>query len=912
MTHPLNRPVEIGLRVYRMLAGAFPYEFKNAYGDELVHVTEDAIGEIWRRHGLPGLARLLLDIALRVPAEHLAELRQDVRYGLRMLARSPGFTAVALISLSLGISIATCSYSELNGLLRDLPGVPDAEQLVSLQAPSSYPAYRRYRMLNDLFSSTFAYVAPVPFGISSGGRAERIWGQLVTPSYFSTLGVRPSMGRFFDPAYEQPGRAPAAVVSDRFWREHLGSDPSAIGKSLRINGYPAVIIGVGPKEFLGASPALFAADVWLPVSTDARLAPELAGNALERRDLTMFHVTGRLRPGIPQAAAEAELDAVAQQMQQSDGAAARDQKGRRLLLLSAGKVIPLRKQDLPFFREFFLVMGGLLLLIACANVANMMLARAADRRKEIAVRLALGAGRARLIRQLLTESMLIAVGAAIPGFFLCEWCMHALSQVRMPFAIPVAFDLSPDWRALLFTLALTVGTGIAFGLAPALQATRPSLAPALKEGGHIQLRKYRRLSLRNGLVLCQMAASLTLLLLTGYMGLGIQSTLGVQQGFDPRNLYLISVDPVRDGYSAERAADFFEKLLERVGRLPSVDSVCLTDTLPVAIDGSPDVTFSKAGERTGDAHEMHWAPRHIVGRNYFETAGISILAGRGFRREDESGDSRNVVVSQELVRILWNGRGAVGERLEIGNDRPGGGIGAMPGTIDFRARVIGGDRQAYQIVGVVGDVTEDLVVNKKHPAVYFPLRAADFAQPSLRGVTLMLRAKPGVDVIAAVRREISAMDSTIAPFNARSMTEQIAQFMSALKSASWTYGLIGVFGLILASVGLAGVTAYSVTQRGHEIGIRLALGAQKRDVLGLVMKEGAVLVTAGALIGLTVAWAGMRALAGMFFSVASVQGDDPVLLIGAPLLLAGLALLACYVPARRSTRIDPVVALRQE
>jgi predicted permease len=912
MTHASNRPVEIGLRLYRALAGAFPYEFKNAYGDELVQVTEDAIDEIWRRRGMPGLIRLLLDIALRVPAEHLAELRQDIRYGLRMLARSPGFTAVALISLSLGICIATCAYSELHGMLRDLPGVPNPDELVSLQAPSSYPAYQRYRELGGLFSSTFAYVAPVPFGVSSGGRTERIWGQLVTPAYFSTLGVHPSLGRFFDQAYEQPGRAPAVVISDRFWRQHLGSDPAVIGKALRINGYPSAIIGVGPQEFLGASPSLFAADLWLPVAVDSRLAPELAGNVLERRDLTMFHVTGRLRPGVTEAAAEAQLDAVAQQMQQSFGDAAKDQKGRRVLLLSAGKVIPLRKQDLPFFREFFLVMGGLVLLIACANVANMMLARAADRRKEIAVRLALGAGRARLVRQLLTESMLVAVGAAIPGFFLCVWCMHLLSQVRMPFPIPVAFDLSPDWRAMLFTLALTVVTGIAFGLVPALQATRPSLIPALKEGGNIQLRKYRRLSLRNALVLCQMAASLTLLLLTGYMGLGIQSTLGVQEGFDPRNMYLISVDPVRDGYSAARAAAFFEKLLERVQRLPSIADACLTDTLPVAIDGSPDVTFSTPGEGAADSHELHWAPRHIVGRNYFETAGISILAGRGFRREDEAGGSRNVVVSQELVRVLWKGRDALGQRLEIGNDKADGGQGAMPGTVDFRAKVIGGDRQVYQIVGVVHDVTEDLVVNKKHPAIYFPLHPADYAQPSLRGVTLMLRAKPGVDAIAAVRREISTMDSNITPFNARSMTEQIAQFMSALKAASWTYGLIGVFGLILASVGLAGVTAYSVAQRGHEIGIRLALGAQKRDVLGLVMKEGAVLVTVGALVGMAFAWAGERAIAGMFFSVASVQGADPVLLVGAPLLLASLALLACYVPARRSTRIDPVVALRQE
>jgi putative ABC transport system permease protein len=458
---------------------------------------------------------------------------------------------------------------------------------------------------------------------------------------------------------------------------------------------------------------------------------------------------------------------------------------------------------------------------------------------------------------------------------------------------------------MLFTLALTAVTGTAFGLAPALQATRPSLVPALKEGGNIQLRKYRRLSMRNALVLCQMAASLTLLLLTGYMGRGIQSTMGVQEGFNPRNMYLISLDPVRDGYSPERATAFFEKLLERVQRLPSIVGACLTDTVPVAMDGNAGVTFS-----TGRAVE--WARKHIVGPGYFETADIPILAGRGFRREDMVRGTRTVIVSQEFVRVVWKGQDPLGRQIELGNGKATGGMGAMPGTIDYRATVGGAGRQMYEVVGVAKDVTEDLVVNKKHPAIYFPLQPEDYAQPSLRGVTLMLRAAPGVDAIAAVRREISAMDSTITPFNARSMTEQIAQFMSALKAASWTYGLIGVFGLILASVGLAGVTAYSVTQRGHEIGIRLALGAQKRDVLGLVMKEGAVLVTVGALIGLTFAWAGMRALAGMFFSVASVQGEDPALLVGAPLLLAGLALVACYVPARRSTRIDPMVALRQE
>ena len=557
-----------------------------------------------------------------------------------------------------------------------------------------------------------------------------------------------------------------------------------------------------------------------------------------------------------------------------------------------------------------MVLGGLVLLIACANVANMMLARAADRRKEIAVRLALGASRARLIRQLLTESMLVAAGAGVLGFILCVWLMHLFSQLRMPLPIPVAFDLNPDGHALVFTLGVTVLTGLGFGLAPALQATRTDLTPALKEGGNLHLRKYRRLSLRNALVLSQVAASLTLLLLTGFMGLGIQSALGIQEGFNPKNLYLISVDPVRDGYSAGRATDFFQKLLDRAKRLPSVTAASLTDTLPVAMDGNAGVLFATAGQEGG--RELEWARRHMVGRDYFETTGIPILAGRGFRKEDEANGAMAIIVSQELVRKFWKGADPLGRRIDISNDEASGGFFALPGTIDNRASVLGNGRRVFEVVGVAKDVAEDLVASKKHPAIYFPLHPGDYAQPSLRGVTLMVRAVPGADVISAVRREISAMASDLTPFNARSMAEQIAQFMSALKAASWTYGLIGVFGLILASVGLAGVTAYSVAQRGHEIGIRMALGAQQRDVLGLVMREGATLIAAGTIIGLAFAWAGLRALSGIFFSVASVQRSEPMLLVGAPLLLAALAMAACYLPARRAMRVDPAVALRAE
>lgn len=832
-----------------------------------------------------------------------------------MLTNSPAYALVAMVSLSLAIAIATCGFSEVNGLiLRDIPTVPKPDDLVAVSVPKSYPFYQRWRDRQDLFSSTMAYVAPVPFGISldpsRSGHVERTWGHLVTSTYFSTLGVSPLRGRFFHRAEEQPGSPPVAVVSYRFWQEHLGSSASAVGTRLRVNGQPCTVVGVAPKDFLGASPAYFPADVWIPVSVSPRMAPELAGGALERRDLTMFQMVGRLQPGITAERAESALDAVARQMEQDFADPGRDRGGRRVTLVPGGKVLPIRKQDRPYFTEVLMVMVALVLLIACANIANMMLARAADRRREIAVRLALGAGRGRLVRLLLTENMLVAVAAGLVGFVLSAWLMHLGSQVRMPYPMPVKFDLEVDWHALLFALMVTGLTGLVFGLVPALQATRADLTPALKEGSNVQLRRSRRFSLRNGLMLCQMAGSLTLLLLTGFLGLGIQTTMGIQQGFDSRNLFLVSLDPVRDGYSGPQAADLFEKILDRVKHLPSVTSACLTDTIPVAMEGNTGAVFSD--EHASGEKVTHWARRHVVGRDYFETAGIAILRGRGFRQEDEASAATSVIVSKELIRAYWGGEEAVGRRIEIAAMDAGGGLGVVPGTFDFRSGPLGKTRRLFAVVGVVADVSEDLVASKKHPAIYFPLHAADYALPSVRGVTLMVRGLPGVDVIGAVQREIAAIDSSLTPFNARSMTEQIAQFMYPLRSAAWTWNVIGAFGLILATVGLGGVTAYSVAQRGHEIGIRMALGAQKRDVLGLVMKEGALLVISGTIIGMVLTWAGIRAMSAFFFSVASVQSFDPALLAGAPVLLATLALVACYLPARRSTRIDPAMALREE
>jgi predicted permease len=800
----------------------------------------------------------------------------------------------------------------MNGMiLRDVPGVTKPDQLVTLRGPSSFPAYKRYRERSDLFSSTLAYAAPVPLGVSLGGYTERTWGHLVTASYFPTLGVRPYLGQVFGSEHEQPGRAPTVVVSYRFWQEHLGSDPLVTGKVLRINGQPCTVIGIGPKDFFGASPTVYGADLWLPVAVDARVAPELAGNALEQHDKAIFHFIARLQPGVSAASAEAALDTVARQLEQEYGEPDKNQKGRRVTLLPGGKLIPVRKQDLPFLTGYFTLLGGMILLIASSNVANMMLARAADRRREIAVRLALGAGRGRLIRQLLTESLLLAGGAGVLGFLLSVWVMRGASQIKMPYPMPLSLRLEPDGRVLLFTLALTLFTGLAFGLAPALQAARTDLTPALKEGGNVRLRRYRRLSLRNLLVLSQVAGSLALLLITGFLVLGHRTMAGVEVGFDARNLHLISLDPVRDGYSVAQATNFFPKLLDRVKGLPSVTAASLSDSVPMEMIGRPFVPFSVSG--AGQEKVIYSGRKYVVGRDFFDTIGIPIVHGRGFRMQDEANDASAAIVSEKLVRRCWPGQDPLGRQIELGNETVPQ-FGFAGGSSGPR---ISAKTRKFEVVGVAKDVRDGLVMvaADSPPVIYLPLRPADYARPLLQGVTLAVRAAQGVDVIAAVRREISAVDDKLTPFHARSMPQQIEQMMFPVRMALWTYGCIGVFGLILASVGLAGVTAYSVTQRRREIGIRIALGARGADVLGLVMKEGAVLVAVGTTIGLAVAWAGMRVLSSFMSQVARTAGtsaSDPALLLGAPLLLASLALAACYVPARKSMRVDPVVTLRQE
>lgn len=839
---------------------------------------------------------------------YFGDLGRDIKYGLRAMAASPGVTAVALVSLGLGMCIPASMFSWLNGTIwRDIPGTADADELVAVPR-TSYPHCKRYAELDTVFSSTLTFLAPVPFGISGDDPNQRAWGHLVTPSYFSTLGVRPLMGRVFDKEQELPGKAALVVVSHRFWKNHLGADPLIIGRDLRINGHVCTVIGVTPEGFLGAAPLMFAADLWMPLAAGARIAPELADNALERRDLTMFQLLGRLQRGVTLEAAEARLNVVTRQFEAAYGETDEVSKGRHITLWQGGKLIATRKADLPMLMVYPIVLNALILLIACANVANMMLVRAADRRREIAIRLSLGAGRVRLVRQMLTESTLLAIGAGLVGFSATAGLMHLSSQMQMPHAMPVRLDVHVDYRVLVFTVAISLFAGLALGLTPALAAMRTELVPALKEGGNWRLRRFRRLSMRNLLVLSQMVGSLTLLVLTGMIVFGYGRTVGRDVGFDSRNLHMLSLDPIRDGYPPAKARQLFRSMGERVKAIPGITAVAFTESIPMGASGR--VTFSSEAD-AAQSGEIRNAIKYVVGREYFQTVGIPILRGSGFR-PDEAEQALEVIVSEALARLCWPEQNAVGRRIEIG----GGELARFDpfgaSYLDYRGGVA--PVRTFYVAGVARDVKES-AMERAQPAIYFRLEAADYARPSFRGMTLLMRAAPGFDVLGAVQNELAVLAPEVVPFNGRTMSAHLDISMFPVRMGVWSYGVTGLFGLILASVGLAGVTAYSVAQRRREIGIRIALGASRSSVLGLVLKESAAIVTIGTVFGLAGAWAIGRVLSASLDPVARVSGSgvsEPMLVVGAPLLLAALALTACYVPARKSAGIDPVVTLRQD
>jgi macrolide transport system ATP-binding/permease protein len=890
-------------RLYQHLAKAFPHEFKLAYGTDLMQLGDDVVKDIATRHGITGLFRPLADIAIRVPIEYLSEMRGDMRYALRALIKSPGFALVGILSLGIGMGLTTNLFnSRWQSIFRELPAAANAQRLAMPEKPVSYYYIEQFREQKNLLTGVAAFQTGIAFNIAlqsinsqndAQAKPERVFGQLVSPDYFSVLGVQAQRGRMLSAEIDKPGDSPVVVISDRFWRNRLNSSPDAVGRAIRINTQPVTIVGIAPKDFNGVLPEN-PSEVFVPITAPASLAPELANDVLHQRNAKVFIAMLCMAPGVSLESAEAALDAITRHLDQQDASTlAVEEKGRRVTLLPAGTMVPLPRNLKPVVIGFFAVLMVLIMTIACMNLANMLLARGANRRKELAIRLAIGASRFRLVRQMMSEGILLSLLGGIAGFGMAYWISAVKSKIASPTPVPIQREALPDWHAGIFVFALSILCGIAFSLIPALRATKAEMFPALKQGSALQVPGYRRFGLRNLLMIGQVTGSLMLLLITGFLVIGFSQVSGTQTNFDPHTMFLLSLDPMRDGYSPEKTQALFENLPQQLKNAGAIRNVTLAAQPPLSIQDEEDGTVQFTTEdSSGTPHIQHAMIKESVGAGYFSALSEDMLAGREFTELDQRTDSAEsrilpVVLNESAARTFFGHGNALGKHIRQ-------------------------DRQSYEIVGVVHDFKNG--VSEGQLVAYLPLTQQQFAHPPADGMTVMVRSDAGADTLGRIRKEIASIDPNLNVFNTRTLSDYLQVSRSSQRFAIRTYGAIGIFGLVLSAIGLAGVTAYAVAQRRREIGIRMALGARKGQVLLLVLREGTALVCVGTLLGLLGAFGlakMLSALTSVFVNALNVGTGDLRLIIGAPLLLATLALLACYIPARKAASIDPLNTLRE-
>jgi macrolide transport system ATP-binding/permease protein len=807
----------------------------------------------------------------------------DLRYGMRRLAKSPGFTAIAVLSLTLGIGANTAVFSLINtAVLQPLP-VERPDEIVSVTNAAargifsgfSYPNYRDYRDRNDVFDGLIAYRF-APLSVSHDGVNERLWGYVVSGNYFDVLGVRADRGRLIAPDDDRlPGAHPVAVVSYQSWRQRFGADPGIVGKDLLVNGQSYSIIGVAPEGFFGTE-VIAAPELWFPMAMQAQI--ELGNSWLEERDVEPLSIQGRLEPGVTTAQADTALNAIAADLEREFPDA---NEGKRVVVtppgfLGAGAM----RGAVLGFTSILMVVVAIALLLACTNLANLLLARATDRRREIAVRLALGSSRARLVSQLMAESLLVAAVSGALGFLLASWLVDLAVAFKPPVEVPLAFNLHLDYRVLLFTCFVSLATGVLFGLLPSLQATKVDLLTALKDkssfGGS------RRSRLTSGLIVLQVALSLVLLVGGGLMIRALDRAQTMDLGYEPRNAVEVSFDLRLQGYDRDRGREFQKALLERVRSLPGVQYAGLVDLPPVDLHFSRTSIYveGQLPEREGTA------PRAMISRvgpGYFQAIGTPMVRGRDFGDEDDANAAPVAIVNETFARRFWPGEDPLGKRFSFSNT---------------------GSPQV-EIVGVVRDGKYAGLNEEPQPYVCRPI------SQSYTGATSLIVRSDGEPrrLLAAVRGEVSQLDPQLPLSSAKSLVERLAFPLLPARLAASVLGSLGLVALALAAIGIYGVMSYMVSSRTQEIGVRMALGARAADVLRLAIGQGMKLVLIGVAIGVAAAWALTRLMKILLFGISAA---DPLTYGGVVALLIGVALFACYVPARRATKIDPMIALRNE
>lgn len=810
-------------------------------------------------------------------------LLQDLRFAVRTLARNPGFTAIGVFTLALGIGLNSAVFSAAEALLlRPLPGVRHSDEIVQIYrsytgsvdyGSSSVPHYLDLRRrMTDVFSgvATWAYV---PLSLSSGGRNDRIFAQIVSANLFSVLGVDAERGRVFAAAEDEGvGAHPITVISHQAWETRFGSDPEIVGRTIVLNGRTYTIVGVAPQQFRGPLP-LATPVLWVPLmqAGDVRPGEE---KTLENRGRNNMNVVARLAPGVTVQQARDRLTVV-----QGDLLKEYPNEYKR----TSGLIVPQTESGIhPQFRSTqvgltAMVMGvvALLLLIACVNVANLFLARARARWREMSVRLSLGARRGRLVRQLLTESFLFATLAGAAGLALTWFVIGLANRIRLPMDVQIQPDLRINATVLVFTIAVSLVTGIVFGLAPALQATRPSLVPALKGEAPAGGGKSR---MSRGLVVAQLALSLTLLVVAGLFGRSLRHATTIDKGFNSDNLLTANLDVGLQGYDRAKGEQFYSRLKERLEQVPNVRAVGYSDVIPLSLS-SQQRGVSIPGYSPSDNENMS-VDYAVVSPGYFAAMGIPISGGRDFTPRDDSSSARVLIVNRQFAQRFWQGADPLGRTVRL-NDRDYTIVGVVP---NGKYRTLGEDPLAY---------------------MYIP-----HAQSWSDGMMLYVRtAGDPLDVVPTLRTEVAALDQNIPVSDLRTMNNALGTALLPARLTGTVVGVFGLLGLVLAAVGLYGVISYSVAQRTREIGIRVAVGAGQSQVLGLVMRQGMRLVAVGTIFGVTGAYAAWRLARGLLYGDSSL---DPLTLLAVIAVLSAVAVFATWVPARRAARVNPVVALKAE
>ncbi len=815
-------------------------------------------------------------------------LIQDLSYGMRLLLKSPGFTTVALLSLGLGIGANTAIFSLMDAIFwRHLP-VSHPEQLVSIVIPLGEredPGFTPLALFREIQNNNQIFAGAITNGadglsLTVDGATERVMGEVVTGNYFSVLGVNAFRGRTFSAEVAQGAWAPEAILSYDFWQRRFGSDAGVVGKTIQLNGYSFTVVGVSPPHFFG---------------TEVGMSPEVRVPKLpDPLDQTMpampllklsgyIPVMARLKPDVSLQQAQAATEVVYQRVIQDDPHLSSNPRfrGTHIRLLPSPRGTSRLRGE--FGRPLALLLGlvALVLLIACANLANLLLGRAAARRRELAVRLAIGAGRARLIRQLFTESLLISFLGGALGVLLAYWAVDILFGFLPQNHIRTLLEVEPNLRALGFTLGVTVLTGILFGLAPALQATRPEIASALKSGSTGGRR--RVIELRQALVVAEVALALLLLIGAALFVRTLQNLKAVNAGFDADNVLLFTMKPVHQRYAPARLRNFCSELLERVERLPGVRSAGLAEAGPfsgregsalITVPGSPPQT-----ERPTRAFVDRVSP------HFFESLGIPLLAGRDFSVADQEGAPNTAIIDEIAARDFFNEVNPIGRHLAVGRS---------PNVTEF------------EIIGVIKATKHRSVREANQPAVYLSILQGD--RPWMP--TLYVRATNAITPLtASIRQTFQGLDKDLPVFNIKTFERQLNESLAQDRLVATLSGFFGVLATMLAAIGLYGVMAYAVASRTQEIGIRMALGAQPKGVLWLVMWETLRLVMVGVVIGLSAALAAARLISNLLFDL---KPTDPLTIAMAALLMIGIAALAGYLPARRASHVDPLVALRNE